>query len=119
VSPALLAAASGVVADVTVAALLVAGVALMLLACVGLLVMGGVYDRLHFAGLAGFGAAATCVAVLVRESFSLIGNKALFVAVFLVLTSPVLVHVTARAARIREHGDWAPQAEEDLPVEEP
>ena len=32
------------------------------------------------------------------ESFSLIGNKALALAVFLAVTSPVLTHVTARVA---------------------
>ena len=36
-----------------------------------------------------------------REGFSLIGDKALLVAVFVLLTSPVLSHVTARAAHLR------------------
>ncbi len=40
-----------------------------------------------------------------RQGFSLIGNKALLLAVFVLVTAPVLSHVTARAARIRELGD--------------
>ena len=107
------------IADVVVAVLLFAGVALMLLSCAGVLAVSGVYDRLHYTGPAAFGAAAVSVAVLVRESFSLIGNKAAFVGVFLFLSSPALVHATARAARIREHGAWRVRPEDELPVEEP
>ncbi|MGH2857586.1 MAG: monovalent cation/H(+) antiporter subunit G [Solirubrobacteraceae bacterium] len=36
-----------------------------------------------------------------RQGFSLIANKALLIAAFLVLTSPVLAHVIARAAWVR------------------
>ena len=43
----------------------------------GLLVMRDVYDRLHYVGLAGYGALLIGIAILVRESFSLIGDKAL------------------------------------------
>ena len=46
------------------------------------------------------------VAVLVRESFSLIGDKALLVGVVLVLAGPVLVQTTVRSLLIRELGDW-------------
>jgi multisubunit Na+/H+ antiporter MnhG subunit len=46
------------------------------------------------------------VAVTVQESFSLIGNKALLIAVFFLVSGPVLVHATARAVRVREQGGW-------------
>jgi multisubunit Na+/H+ antiporter MnhG subunit len=52
------------------------------------------------------------VAVLVRESFSLIGDKALLVGVILVLTGPVLTQTTARSLLIRELGDWRKKARE-------
>ena len=104
--------------DVAVAALLVVGVGSMLLACAGVIAARGVYDRLHFASPASLGAVAIGLAVTVRESFSLIGNKALLLAAFFLLASPVLVHVTARAARIREHGDWSLRRGE-FEVEEP
>jgi monovalent cation/proton antiporter MnhG/PhaG subunit len=106
------------VRDVVVAILLVAGVGCILLSCAGVLVMRGVYDRLHFTSASTLGAAAIAVAVTVRESFSLIGNKALLLAAFFLVSSPVLVHLTARAARIREHGAWRLRPEE-LDVEEP
>ena len=65
--------------------------ALELLAVLGMCVMRNVYDRLHYVGLAGFGALLIGVAILVRESFSLIGDKALLVGVVLVVAGPVLV----------------------------
>jgi multisubunit Na+/H+ antiporter MnhG subunit len=84
--------------DAIASALLVAGIAIQLMACAGVVLMRDSLDRLHYIG-AGT-AAVICVAgaVLVRESFSLIGNKALALAVFLAVTSPVLMHVTARVA---------------------
>ena len=104
--------------DVVVAALLFAGCGLVLLGCAGVVAMRGVYDRLHFTGPVGLGALAIGLAVVVRDSFSLIGNTALLVGAFLALSSPLLAHVTARAARIREFGDWRLRPGE-LEVEEP
>jgi multicomponent Na+:H+ antiporter subunit G len=88
-------------------ALLAAGTGTMVLSALGVLVMRSVYDRLHYVGSASVGAALVCVAVTVRESFSLIGNKTLLIAFFLLVSGPVLVHATARAARIRERGSWS------------
>ena len=55
-------------------------------------------------------------AVVVQKSFSLVGDKAILVAVFLLVVSPLLTHLTGRAARIAEHGDWR---HDDIEVEEP
>jgi multicomponent Na+:H+ antiporter subunit G len=98
--------------------LLIAGGLLELLAVLGICVMRDAYDRLHYPGLAAFGALLVTVAVVVRESFSLIGDKALAVGVFLVLSGVVLAHVTARAIRVHELGDWRIQQDEDVEVEE-
>jgi multisubunit Na+/H+ antiporter MnhG subunit len=87
-------------------ALLIAGVALELLSVLGVSVMRDPFDRLHYVGLAGFGALLIGASILVRESFSLIGDKALATGALLVLLSPVLVHTTARSLRTRAHGDW-------------
>jgi monovalent cation/proton antiporter MnhG/PhaG subunit len=86
--------------------LLVAGGLIELLAVIGLCAMRDLYDRMHFVGLIGYGALLIAVAIVFRESFSLIGDKALLVGVALVLTGPVLVHTTMRSMLIREHGDW-------------
>ena len=63
-------------------------------------------------------AAAIAAAVLVDDSFSMIGDKALLVAVFVMVTAPVLTHATAWAARVSEHGDWRLRREERVEVEE-
>ena len=84
----------GVVADV----LLWAGVALELMACLGVLLMREPLDRVHYAGASTAAALLVAAAVVVRDSFSLIGNKALLLAAFLLVTGPVLTHVTARIA---------------------
>jgi multicomponent Na+:H+ antiporter subunit G len=77
------------------------GVALELLCCLGVLAMGTVYARLHFTALAGLGAVLIALAILIREGFSLIGDKALLVGFVVVVASPVVSHAIARAAWIR------------------
>lgn len=92
-------------AQILVAVLLIAGVFVEILCCLGVLVMRSAYARLHYTAPAGLGAVLLALAIVLREGFSLIGDKALLIAVFIVVTSPVLSHVTARAVRIRELGD--------------
>jgi len=83
--------------DVAWAALLVAGAGLELVACAGVVLMRDPLDRVHYAGASVAAALLITAAVLVRDSFSLIGNKAIVLAVFVLVTSPVLAHVTGRA----------------------
>jgi multisubunit Na+/H+ antiporter MnhG subunit len=92
--------------------LLVSGGLLEVLSVLGMCVMRDVYDRLHYVGLAGFGALLIAIAIVVRESFSLIGDKSLLVGVVLVVGGPVMVQTTARSLLIRELGDWRKKAEE-------
>jgi multicomponent Na+:H+ antiporter subunit G len=94
--------------------LLVLGVALQLFAVLGLMVMRNVFDRLHYVGLAGYGALLVGIAILVRESWSLIGDKALATGAVLVLVGPVLVHATMRSLRTRERGDWREGIEREV-----
>ncbi len=97
--------------------LLIAGTALDVLAVLGVVVMRDVFDRLHYVGLAGYGALLIAIAILVRESWSLIGDKALLTGGLLLAVGPVLVHTTARSLRTRECGDWREGIEDQ--VEEP
>jgi monovalent cation/proton antiporter MnhG/PhaG subunit len=96
----------------TATVLLVVGATLELLAVLGVSAMRDVFDRLHYVGLAGFGALLIGAAVLVQASFSLIGDKALATGVLLVLLGPVMVHTTARSLRTRHLGDWRDGIEE-------
>jgi multisubunit Na+/H+ antiporter MnhG subunit len=98
--------------SVVAVVLLIAGGLLELIAVLGLCVMRDVYDRLHYVSLASFGALLVGVAILVRESFSPVGDKALLVGVVLVVTGPVLVQSTVRSLLIRELGDWRVRARE-------
>jgi multisubunit Na+/H+ antiporter MnhG subunit len=102
---------------VVAAVLLIAGGVLELLAVIGLCAMRNAYDRLHYVGLAGFGALLVSVAIVVRESFSLIGDKALLVGVILILSGPVVVQTTARSFLIRELGDWRERVRDAAEVE--
>jgi len=86
--------------------LLIAGGSIELLAVLGLCAMRDVYDRVHYVGLSGIGGLLIGVAIVVRESFSLIGDKSLLVGVILVAGGTVLVHTTMRSFLIRDHGDW-------------
>ncbi|HUO69060.1 MAG TPA: monovalent cation/H(+) antiporter subunit G [Gammaproteobacteria bacterium] len=98
--------------------LLVAGVAIEVLAMIGIVSMRDPFDRLHYVGLAGYGALLVGAAIIARESFSLIGDKALATGVLLALLSPVVVHVTARSFRTRERGDWRDGIEDHAGGEE-
>ena len=88
--------------EAIVVVLVAAGLALELLACAGVIAMRDAYDRLHYTGPGVLGVLLVCAGVLVQESFSLIGWRALFVGAFALVSSPVLVHVTARALVLRE-----------------
>ena len=86
--------------------LLIAGVALEVIAVLGVSVMRDVLDRLHYVGLAGFGALLVGISIVCASSFSLLGDKALLASVLLVTMGTVLVHTTARSVRARALGDW-------------
>ena len=93
--------------ELAVLALLALGVGVTLLSCLGVLVMRDAYDRLHYTAPAGVLAPLViAAAVVLEERLSAAGIKAVLVALVLVATNPVLGHATARAARIREHGQW-------------
>jgi monovalent cation/proton antiporter MnhG/PhaG subunit len=98
--------------SVVVAALLVLGVTIELVCCIGVLVMDDAYDKLHYLGPAAIvGPLVIAAAVVVRESLSQAGIKALLTAALLIVASPVLTHATARALYIRqrdhvEHEPW-------------
>ncbi|MHB1468240.1 MAG: monovalent cation/H(+) antiporter subunit G [Solirubrobacteraceae bacterium] len=92
--------------DVLSGVLLFAGVALLLMCAAGVLAMHTTLDRLHYASAAGWGALLVALAILVHESFSLIGDKALATAAVMLVSGPGLGHATARALQIRRHGSW-------------
>jgi monovalent cation/proton antiporter MnhG/PhaG subunit len=89
--------------SIAVVVLLIFGVAVELACCVGVLVMDDAFDKLHYLGPAAIiGPLAVAAAIVVRESFSQAGVKALLAVGLLIVASPVLSHATARALYIRQ-----------------
>ncbi|MGH2873680.1 MAG: monovalent cation/H(+) antiporter subunit G [Solirubrobacteraceae bacterium] len=90
--------------------LLVLGCGVQVLACLGVARMRSALDRLHYASASTLAVAAIALAILIAEGFSLIADKALLLAAFVVVSSPVLVQVLARAIRVSERGELDPEA---------
>jgi multisubunit Na+/H+ antiporter MnhG subunit len=103
------------VRDVVALVVLVAGCGLELIALLGVCVMRDALDRLHYVGLAGYGALLVAIAILVRKSFSVIADQSLLVGFLLAFSGSVVVHVTMRSLLIRATGDWRASAPDEAP----
>lgn len=80
---------------------------------VGLIAARDDLDRLHFLAPASVvSPVLVALAVVVREALDGRAIKALLVAAFFVVLNPILSQATARAQRVREHGDWRLTGEE-------
>ena len=91
--------AGGVVEDV----LLVVGCAVLLGAVLGLLLVDGFYDRLHFVGLATTLGVPPVVAALAIAADGVAATlKVVVIGVLLVGTGPAVTAATARAGVVRE-----------------
>jgi multicomponent Na+:H+ antiporter subunit G len=84
---------TGIVAGVLVGA----GVALLVVSCVGVALLPDALDRLHATAPSGLAALLVAGGVFVAEGPSLIAIKAGTLAVFLALTAPILTHALAVA----------------------
>jgi multisubunit Na+/H+ antiporter MnhG subunit len=94
---------------VTADVLLAAAVLVVLAACVGVLVMRGVYAKIHFLTPVSLVAPfLVAVAIGVRMGLRENTSDSWLALAFLVIAGPFLTHATLRAARIREKGDWRP-----------
>ena len=90
----------------TVDVLVALGVAIELVACVGLVAMRTAIDRIHYAGAGTVvGPALVAAAVCVEEGlFTTNGLNAVVVALLLALLGAALATATARAIRLRDRG---------------
>jgi monovalent cation/proton antiporter MnhG/PhaG subunit len=82
--------------------LLGAGVLIQLLCSVGVLVMNDAFDRLHFTGPTSLGGLLIALAAVVDVGLSVVGVKAILIALLLSLINPVLTHATGHAGRVRQ-----------------
>ena len=98
-----------IIGEIFTDALVGLAAAIVLVSSAGVLVMRGVYNKLHFVTPAGLVAPAlVTLAVLVHAGLSAATAEALLALLFLMIAGPFLTHATIRAARVREKGDWRP-----------
>ena len=98
-----------IIREVFTDALLGLAVVVVLASSAGVLVMRGVYDKLHFVTPAALVAPVlVTLAVLVHAGFSAATTETVMALLFMVIAGPFLTHATIRAARVRETGDWRP-----------
>jgi multicomponent Na+:H+ antiporter subunit G len=97
------------VRDAFAVALLVVGLAVILISCVGMAVLDDPMDRLHLVTPAStLGVGAACAAVVVHEGLDASGTSAVLLAAVTVLTSPMVSHACARSFEVRRRADGAP-----------
>lgn len=103
------------VSAIAIWVLLGIAMASFLLTAIGLLVRKNIYDRIQYTYPAGtIGVAAIVAAVVVQKSISQAGIKAILIGLILFWSSAALSHAIARAARVRQLGDWKPPANENV-----
>lgn len=93
--------------EVVVAILLGLSVLVTLVSVLGVVVARNLYQRLHFVTPAAVVAPLlVALAVVVRETFNVRGLQTIAAVAAMVVLGPILTHATARAARVRQKGDW-------------
>lgn len=98
------------IGEATAGALLTIGLVSFLLTSLGLVFSRDVYDQIHFLAPGSIvGSSAFAVAVLLHEGLSQSGVKAIFVAILMLISNPILSHAIARAARIRRNQQISPK----------
>ena len=89
-------------AGAAVTVLLILTVVVCALSCVGLLVMKGFYNKLHYlAPPAILGTAAVAAAIVAQEGMSATAIKAGLVLLVMVITNPIITFAAARTKHIR------------------
>ena len=86
-----------------------------LLSSLGILIMRGVYEQLHYlAPVTTVSAFFLLAAVVVRQGWGQATIKTTLVCLMLLLINAVLTHAIARADRVRRLGTWTPQTSEKI-----
>jgi monovalent cation/proton antiporter MnhG/PhaG subunit len=90
-----------------------------LLTSVGMVLLRDVYQRIQYTyPAATVGLMAVVAAIMIHKSLSQAGIKTLVTGLIVFWTNPVISHATARAARVREFGNWTPSEKENIQVTE-
>ena len=106
-------------ASIVVWILLILGMAAFLLTSLGMLLVNDVFERIQYTyPTATIGLVAVVAAIVIHKSISQAGIKAIIIGLIVFWTNPALSHATARAARVRELGNWKPSEKENIQVTE-
>jgi multicomponent Na+:H+ antiporter subunit G len=104
--------------DAAIVLLLAGAITIELVCAVGVFVITDPFDKLHFLGPASaLGSVLVAAAIVLEEALATNGVKSIIAALLLVLTSPILSHATARAARVRQYGHWQALPAEEVDVD--
>ncbi len=102
-------------ADIAVAVFLGICVVLTFISCWALVLFKDAFERLHYlSAITTISTFALLVAVVIKEGAGQATIKTILVFVLLLLVNAVLSHATARAARVRQYGNWTPTPEEHI-----
>jgi multisubunit Na+/H+ antiporter MnhG subunit len=106
--------------DVIVGVLVGIAVLVGVLSCIGVLAAHDENDALHYTAPASvLSPVLIAIAVVIEEGIgSQAGIKSIVVALLLIVLNTVLVHATARAARIRRAGRWRLEPSEKTMLED-
>jgi multisubunit Na+/H+ antiporter MnhG subunit len=107
------------VVDLVVGVLVGGAVVIGVLSCLGLLAVRDAFDGLHYSAPASVvSPVLIAVAIVIEDGLgSQAAIKAILVALLLIVLNTVLVHATARAARIRTAGRWQLEPAEKATLE--
>jgi multicomponent Na+:H+ antiporter subunit G len=81
--------------------LMACGVAVQVLACLGVALMPNAFARLHYTAPSSVAAVLIAAGLIVQEGLVQITGRAVLLAALLIVANPVLAHVTARAIDVR------------------
>lgn len=90
-------------AEIVILALLILAAGICWMCSLGILVMHGVYDKLHYLAPAGIlGTLCIAAAVFIREGFTASGVKVLLVLGAFLISNPIITQAAAVAHKIRD-----------------
>jgi len=102
-------------ADIAVAVLLGIAVLTTMISCWALVLFRDKFQRMHYLSVVTtVSTFSLLLAVVVKEGWGQATLKTILVFFVLLLVNAVVTHATARAARVRQYGNWVPTPEEHI-----
>ena len=103
------------VPDMASAILLGIMVTTTMISCWALVLFRNAFQRMHYLSVVTtVSTFSLLIAVVIKEGWGQATIKTVLAFIVLLLINAVVTHATARAARIRQYGDWGPTPEEHI-----